>query len=79
MRFTGVHRIRPISGWLLSYGLKGVSAAMVARLARCLLSCYRGIMNLHKRLCHLGPDNPTDIKNDKQWRSGKIVLIYSEG
>ena len=30
MRFLGVHRIWQNSGWLLSYGLKGVSAAMVA-------------------------------------------------
>ena len=30
MRFQEVHRVRPKSGWLLSYDLKGVSAAIVA-------------------------------------------------
>ncbi len=31
MRFQGRHHVRPKSGWLLSYSLKGVRAAMVAR------------------------------------------------
>jgi len=29
MRFQGVHHFWPKSGWLLSYGVKGVSAAIV--------------------------------------------------
>ena len=36
MLFQGIHHIWTKSGWLLSYGLKGVWAAMVARLARFL-------------------------------------------
>jgi hypothetical protein len=50
----------------LSYGLKGVLASMGTRLARLLLS-YGVIMNFRKQLCHLGPDNPKDIKNDEQY------------
>ena len=46
MRFQGVHRVWPKSGWLLSYGLKGVSAAMVARLARFLMACNGGKYHL---------------------------------
>ena len=34
IRFSGVHRDGPNSGWLLSYGLKCILAAMVAEMAR---------------------------------------------
>ena len=62
MCFTGVHCVWPKLGWLLSYGLKGVSTAMVARLVRFLQSCYGGIINLREGLCCLVPINPTDKK-----------------
>ena len=62
MRFLGVHCNRPNSGWLLSYGLKGVSAAMVAKLARFFLACNGG-----KWICTsigviMVQINPTDQK-----------------
>jgi hypothetical protein len=38
MRFLGVHRNGPNSGWLLSYGLKCILAAMLAKVARFLMA-----------------------------------------
>ena len=39
---SGVDRVWQKSSWLLSYGLNGVSAAMVAGLVRFLMVCNGG-------------------------------------
>ncbi len=52
MRFQGIHCIRPKSGWLLSYGSKGVRAAMVSGLAR-FLTAIQQTKKIQKKLTHL--------------------------
>jgi hypothetical protein len=49
--------------------LKSVSDAKVARLARFLSLCYGQIMNSRDCLCQVGPDIPTDIYNDEQYKN----------
>jgi hypothetical protein len=35
-------------------------------------------MNLREGLCHIGSDNPTDIKNDEQYKMHQICIILQE-
>jgi hypothetical protein len=77
MRFQGVHRVWPKSGWLLSYGLKGVSAAMVARLARFLMACNGG--NEFAR-ASVSPWSRQiqRTKNDEQYQKYQLLIILQE-
>jgi len=51
---------------------------MVERLARFLSLCYSQIMNLHKWLCQLGLDSPTDIYNDEQYENLSNFASFCE-
>ena len=69
------YRVRPKSGWLLSFGCFGRHRGRVGQI-------FNGVkwrkMNLLERLCHYGPDKSNGQKNDKQYQNTKLLSILQE-
>jgi hypothetical protein len=71
----GVHRDGPNSGWLLSYGLKRISAAMVVEVARFLTARKKN--EFAQSSWHRVEINTTD-KNDEHYQKYHFLLILRE-